>query len=91
MEAPATQNLQGHRRMLGALWAVYGMIGVVKIAWLAVNAENLTLMWGALPNRVPNPYAWMSLFPVCHRGLRPVLGISSDPLRPALLPGSLDH
>jgi len=62
MGSPTMQTSDSRQKSLGLLWAVYGILCVVKVAWIAINAEVLTLMWGALLNRVPNPYPWMSLF-----------------------------
>ena len=52
------------RRTLGVLWVVYGILCFIEVAWIAVQAGALTVMWGALLNRVPNPYSWMTLFHV---------------------------
>ncbi|MGC2333902.1 MAG: hypothetical protein WA581_20800 [Candidatus Acidiferrales bacterium] len=50
------------RKTLGVLWALYGVLCFLEIAWLVVQAGTLSVMWGVLLGRVPNPYAWMSLF-----------------------------
>ncbi|MGA8871357.1 MAG: hypothetical protein WB460_09465 [Candidatus Acidiferrales bacterium] len=50
------------RKMLGVLWVLYGVICFIEVAWIAVEAGALTVMWGALLDRVPNPYSWMTLF-----------------------------
>jgi hypothetical protein len=47
---------------LGLLWMIYGILCVAKAAWIVINSATLTLMWGALLNRVANPFFWMSLF-----------------------------
>jgi hypothetical protein len=47
---------------LGLLWMIYGILCVAKAAWIVINGATLTLMWGALLNRVANPFFWMSLF-----------------------------
>jgi hypothetical protein len=47
---------------LGILWAVYGVICIVKVAWIVVYSATLTLMWGALLNRVADPFFWMDMF-----------------------------
>jgi hypothetical protein len=47
---------------LGALWAIYGLICIVKAAWIVVYWGTLTVMWGALLNRVANPLFWMNAF-----------------------------
>ena len=50
------------RKTLGVLWVLYGVLCFVEVAWIVVQADTLSVMWGALLNRVPNPYAWMTLF-----------------------------
>lgn len=50
------------RKSLGFLWVLYGVLCFVEIAWIVSRADTLSLMWGALLNRVPNPFAWMSFF-----------------------------
>jgi hypothetical protein len=47
---------------LGILWVIYGLICIVKAAWIVVYSGTLTLMWGALLNRVADPFFWMNLF-----------------------------
>jgi len=47
---------------LVALWAIYGLICIVKAAWIVVYWGTLTVMWGALLNRVANPLFWMNAF-----------------------------
>ncbi len=50
------------RKMLGVLWVLYGILCFIEVAWIAVEAGALTVMWGALLDRVPDPYSWMTLF-----------------------------
>jgi hypothetical protein len=59
-EAP--MSFDTPRKTLGVLWVLYGVLCFIEVAWLAVQADTLTVMWGALLNRVPNPYAWMTFF-----------------------------
>jgi hypothetical protein len=47
---------------LGVLWAIYGVICALKAAWIVINGATLTLMFGALLNRVANPLFWMNLY-----------------------------
>jgi hypothetical protein len=56
------QTNNSRQGTLGFLWAIYGVICAVKAAWIVFNGATLTLMWGALLNRVANPFFWMSLF-----------------------------
>jgi hypothetical protein len=55
-------NPNARQNALGVFWLIYGVICLVKAAWVILNAAVLTLMWGALLNRVPNPFFWMSVF-----------------------------
>jgi len=50
------------RKTLGVLWVMYGVLCFIEVAWIVVQADTLSVMWGALLGRVPNPYAWMRLF-----------------------------
>jgi ethanolamine transporter EutH len=49
-------------RTLGILWIVYGIGRLAGAAAVFVWNTTLTLMFGALLVRVPNPYTLMSLF-----------------------------
>jgi hypothetical protein len=49
---------------LGMLWIVYGVICIVEAAWLVVERHTLRLMWGALINRVADPFAWMGYYDI---------------------------
>lgn len=49
-------------RTLGALWIVYGMVRLVMAAFLVIFSGTATLMFGALLDRVPNPFALMADF-----------------------------
>jgi hypothetical protein len=59
-EVPMT--FDSRRKTLGVLWALYGIVCFLEVAWLVVQAGTLSVMWGTLLSRVPIPYAWMSLF-----------------------------
>jgi hypothetical protein len=54
--------LDARSKTLGILWLISAVVCFVKAAWIALEFPILTLMWGALLNRVPNPFAWMSDF-----------------------------
>jgi hypothetical protein len=56
------QTLDRSQRTLGILWVIYGAICIAQAAWMFVEAPVLTLMWGAIITRVPNPFAWMDIF-----------------------------
>ena len=59
---PITQNLSQHFRVLGICWVLYGIIRIVAAVWLALFSNTATLMFGALLNRVPDPFSMMSIF-----------------------------
>lgn len=56
------QTSNSRQGTLGVLWIIYGVICVVKAAFIVIDGATLTLMWGALLNRVANPFFWMSVF-----------------------------
>jgi hypothetical protein len=49
-------------RNLGILWILYGLLRFVGAIGVFLHSGTLTLMWGALLNRVPNPFELMDLF-----------------------------
>ena len=49
-------------RNLGILWVVYGLLRLITTLGVFMYSGTLTLMWGALLSRVPNPFALMSDF-----------------------------
>src|SRR3984893_12684693 len=51
-------------RTLGVLWLFYAILRFAGAAFILVYSATLTLMWGALITRVPNPFALMSFFHV---------------------------
>jgi hypothetical protein len=51
-----------HFRILGVCWIVYGIICLLAGLWLISFTNTATVMFGALLNRVPNPFALMSDF-----------------------------
>jgi hypothetical protein len=55
-------KLSSHRGTLGACWLVYGILRVLAGIWLILFSGTSTVMFGALLNRVPNPFALMSDF-----------------------------
>ena len=55
-------NLNGCSRTLGSFWVVYGAIRLVLVLCLAIYGRTATLMFGALLNRVPDPFALMGVF-----------------------------
>ena len=49
-------------RTLGILWVLYGVLRLVGALGVFLYSGTLTLMWGALLTRVPNPFTLMDLF-----------------------------
>jgi hypothetical protein len=47
---------------LGILWLVYGILRLAAAAAVMIWGTTLTLMFGALLTRVPNPLALMTFF-----------------------------
>lgn len=61
-ENPITKNLARHLRILGICWVLYGIIRIVAAVVLALSSNTATLMFGALLNRVPDPFSLMNFF-----------------------------
>ena len=51
-------------RNLGILWILYALIRFVAALVVFLGFPTLTVMWGALLTRVPNPFTLMDLFHV---------------------------
>jgi hypothetical protein len=49
-------------RNLGILWVLYGLLRLAGALGIFFYSGTLTLMWGALLTRVPNPFTLMDLF-----------------------------
>lgn len=49
-------------RNLGILWVLYGLLRFVGALGVFLYSGTLTVMWGALLTRVPNPYTLMDFF-----------------------------
>jgi hypothetical protein len=49
-------------RNLGILWVIYGLLRLITALGIFMYGATLTLMWGALLSRVPNPFALMDDF-----------------------------
>ena len=52
----------GNLRTLGVFWIVYGIVRLVMAVCLFVYSGTATLMFGALLNRVPDPFSLMTDF-----------------------------
>lgn len=61
-----TVKLSGNRPILSVCWIVYGILRVLIGIWLVLFSGTATVMFGALLNRVPNPFALMSDFHVLY-------------------------
>jgi len=61
-------------RNVGILWVIYGLLRWVMALGIFIWSTTLTLMWGALLSRVPNPFALMDYFHL-FLGFAIVLGI----------------
>ena len=55
-------GLGDHARPLGICWVVYGIIRLAMAVWLVGFAGTATLMFGALLNRVADPFTLMGIF-----------------------------
>ncbi len=49
-------------RNLGVIWIVYGILRLVGALGAFLYSGTLTVMWGALLTRVPDPLTLMTLF-----------------------------
>ncbi len=49
-------------RTLGVFWLIYGIFRIIAAIWMLGFIPVATVMFGALLNRVPNPYPLMSAF-----------------------------
>jgi hypothetical protein len=52
----------GGFRILGSFWTVYGVFRLIMVLCLLIYGRTATLMFGALLNRVPDPFALMDVF-----------------------------
>ncbi len=59
---PIVQNSIGRFRTLGSFWTVYGVVRLIMVLCLLIYGRTATLMFGALLNRVPDPFALMGVF-----------------------------
>lgn len=57
-----TQHLSRHLRILGVCWLLYGFICLIASLWLVFFTNTATVMFGALLNRVRDPFTMMSDF-----------------------------
>jgi hypothetical protein len=69
MDESAGDKLSGHRGILGVCWIIYGIFRIVMGMCLVVFSGTATVMFGALLDRVPNPFALMSDFHIVYAGI----------------------
>ena len=62
-------NLNGHRRILGVCWLVYGIFRLIMGIWLVLFSGTATVMFGALLGRAPDPFALMADFHIIYAGI----------------------
>src|ERR1700730_2588394 len=55
-------------RTLGLFWLIYGVLRTIAAVWMLGFIPTATVMFGALLNRVPNPYPLMSAFHLIYDG-----------------------
>jgi hypothetical protein len=53
---------------LGLFWLIYGVFRIIAAVWMLGFIPTATVMFGALLNRVPNPYPLMSAFHLIYDG-----------------------
>src|ERR1700689_1956648 len=49
-------------QVLGSLWTVYGLFRLIMLVCLLMYGKTATLMFGALLNRVADPFTLMDIF-----------------------------
>jgi len=64
--AATTQNPRANSTTLGALWIVYGILRLIAVIILVLYVGTATVMFGALLNRVPDPYTLMTTFHILY-------------------------
>jgi hypothetical protein len=57
-------NSGGAYRTLGVLWLFYGIFRIAGAAAVVIWSGTLTVMWGAIITRVPDPFTLMTMFHV---------------------------
>jgi hypothetical protein len=88
---PIAQSASRHLRTLGICWIVYGVIRLIMAVCLFVYSGTATVMFGALLNRIPDPFTMMTDFHVIYTlviALSAVCGILGIVAGLALLAGN---
>jgi hypothetical protein len=65
----AAGDFSRHRRILAVCWLVYGIFRLIMGICLILFNGTATVMFGALLNRVPNPFALMDDFHFVYIGI----------------------
>lgn len=66
---PIVRSPNDHFRTLGSFWTIYGIIRLIMVLCLLIYGRTATLMFGALLNRVPDPFAYMDVFHFLYAGM----------------------
>jgi len=69
LDKSARGNLSDHRGILGVCWLIYGIFRLIMGICLIVFSGTATVMFGALLDRVPNPFALMSDFHIVYASI----------------------
>jgi len=69
LEESTAGKLSDRRGILGVCWLVYGIFRLIMGICLIVFSGTATVMFGALLDRVPNPFALMRDFHVVYVGI----------------------
>jgi hypothetical protein len=64
--AVSLRNSRLNSSTLGSLWIVYGILRLVAVVLLILFTGTATVMFGALLNRVPDPYTLMTTFHILY-------------------------
>ena len=62
LQANTGSGLESNGRVLGICWIVYGIGRLAMAVWLVLFTGTATVMFGALLQRVANPFTLMGIF-----------------------------
>jgi hypothetical protein len=65
-ENSTISNSHDYSRTLGICWIIYGIIRLAMALWLFVFNGTATVMFGAMLNRVPDPFTMMREFHIIY-------------------------
>lgn len=66
LDDPIGRSSSGHFRTLAMCWMVYGVIRLIMAVCLFIYGGTATVMFGALLNRVPDPFTMMTGFHILY-------------------------